>query len=99
MMTAFAAHAALVLDMSALRDDADRLRALEDRERIAVDLQQIVIRNLFALGLSLQGLAGRTSRTDLRDGITAQVDEVDRIIRAIRESVFATEDDGSRSDG
>jgi two-component system, NarL family, sensor histidine kinase DevS len=98
MMTAFAAHAALVLDMSGLRDDADRLRALEDRERIAVDLQRIVIRNLFALGLSLQGLAGRTSRADLRDGITSQVDEVDRIIRAIREAVFTTENDAPRSD-
>ena len=68
------------------------------RERIAVDLQQIVIRNLFALGLSLQGLAGRTNRTDLRDSITAQVDEVDRIIRAIREAVFATENDTPRTD-
>jgi hypothetical protein len=39
-MTAFAAHAALALDMSGLRRGAERMRVQEDRERIAVDLQQ-----------------------------------------------------------
>ena len=91
MMTDFAAHAALVLDISGLRRDAERVQVLEDRERIAIDLRQTVIRDLFALGLSLQGLAAQATRTDLRNGITGQINEVDRIIHAIRGAVFATE--------
>jgi GAF domain-containing protein len=91
MLTSFAVHAALALDISGLRRDAERMQLLEDRERIAVDLQRTVIRDLFALGLSLQGLAARAARPDLRGGITTQIEEVDRIIRAIRGTVFATD--------
>lgn len=90
MMADFAAHAALVLDISELRRDTERIRILEDRDRIAVDLQQTVIRNLFTLGLSLQSTSARVNPESARDAIRAQADEVDRIIRAIRGVVFPT---------
>lgn len=90
MLTDFAAHAALVLDISGLRRDTERIRILEDRDRIAVDLQQTVIHNLFKLGLALQSTSARITPPSARDAIRAQADEVDRIIHAIRGVVFPT---------
>jgi hypothetical protein len=60
-------------------------------ERIATDLQETLIRDLFGLRLSLQGVASRIASPDARAGLTASVDELDRIIRAVRTAVFAME--------
>ncbi|HTJ36118.1 MAG TPA: GAF domain-containing protein [Dactylosporangium sp.] len=91
LFTAFAAHAGLVLDVAALRRENDRIRLLEDRQRIAADLQETLIRDLFGLGLSLQGTASRIASPEVRDSLMAGVDELDRIIRAVRTAVFAME--------
>lgn len=66
-----------------------RVRMLEDRSRIAGDLQQTVIRELFSLGLSLQSTAARAGRTDIEQALTECVDDLDRIIRDVRAVVFA----------
>jgi signal transduction histidine kinase len=91
MITTFAAQAALVLDVAELRRDNERVQVLEDRQRIAGDLQQTVIRELFALGLSLQSTAARITNPDLRQAVGAGVEELDRIIRNVQAAVFALE--------
>ncbi|WP_426513793.1 GAF domain-containing protein [Dactylosporangium sp. McL0621] len=88
---AFAVHAGLVLDVAALRRENEQIQALEDRQRIATELQDTLIRDLFALGLSLQGVAARNTNPDTRAGLAAGVDDLDRIIRAVRTAVFAME--------
>ncbi|MEV6932568.1 GAF domain-containing protein [Dactylosporangium sp. NPDC051485] len=89
--SAFAAHAGLALDVAALRRDNEQIKTLEERQRIATDLQETLIRDLFAVGLSLQGTAARSTSPDTRDGISAGIDELDRIIRGVRTAVFALE--------
>ncbi|GAA2372036.1 GAF domain-containing protein [Dactylosporangium salmoneum] len=89
--SAFATHAGLALDVAALRRDNEQIKTLEERQRIATDLQENLIRDLFALGLSLQGAAARSTSPDTRAGISAGIDELDRIIRGVRTAVFALE--------
>jgi GAF domain-containing protein len=89
MIASFATHAALLLDVAALRRDNERLQMLEDRQRIASDLQETVIRRLFGLGLSLQSAAGRIHNPEAQQAINDGVDELDAVIRDVRSAVFA----------
>jgi GAF domain-containing protein len=98
MIAAFATHAGLALDVADLRRDQDTIRVLEDRQRIATDLQETLIRDLFGLGLSLQSIASRIAGADARAGLAASVDELDRIIRGMRTAVFAMEPRPSADD-
>jgi GAF domain-containing protein len=91
MITAFAGHAGLALDVAALRRENERIRVLEDRQRIAGDLQETLIRDLFGLGLSLQGVASRIASPQARAGLVDAVEELDRIIRGVRTAVFSME--------
>jgi two-component system, NarL family, sensor histidine kinase DevS len=89
MIATFAAQGALVLELAQSRQERERVRLLEDRQRIASDLQRTVIRDLFSLGLSLQSIAGRLTNQDHRRQINNQIDDLDRIIRDVRSAVFA----------
>jgi signal transduction histidine kinase len=69
--------------------DAAYPGTLSGRQRIAGDLQHTVIRDLFALGLSLQAIAARIANRGLNSQLSDQVDELDGIIRDVRSAVFA----------
>jgi signal transduction histidine kinase len=88
MAAGFATHASVALELSDSRVAEQKLVLLEDRDRIAMDLHDHVIQELFAIGLSLEGTAAQ-----LPDGIPAQrirqrVEDIDRTIRRIRTSIF-----------
>ena len=59
MAAAFAMQAGLVLHLATAQRRMRELDVLTDRDRIARDLHDHVIQRLFAVGLSLQGRAGR----------------------------------------
>ena len=61
MAASFAAHAAVSAELAQARAQQIALARIEDHERIAGDLHDSVIQELFALGMGLQSLAGRTS--------------------------------------
>ena len=61
---------------------------LEDRERIARDLHDIVIQRLFAAGMTLQGAAARVTDPDARSRVERAVDELDATIKEIRTAIF-----------
>jgi signal transduction histidine kinase len=84
----FSAHAALALRDAKARSIQRRLAVLQDRDRIAGHMQNLVIRRLFDIGLSLQGVA-RLVRTDLRRQVIALVDDLDDTIRDLRHSIFS----------
>jgi GAF domain-containing protein len=94
MIGGFAAQAALALELAESRRDNERLRLLEDRERIGEDLQHSVIQRLFALGLSIQAIAARVGDAEVKRLITDRVEEMDDIIRDIRAAVFALHTSG-----
>jgi signal transduction histidine kinase len=64
----------------------DEIAVLEDRQRIAADLHDIVIQRLFAAGMFLQGGAARDSDTRLR--VETAVEAMDAAIKDLRASIF-----------
>ncbi|SFR12112.1 Histidine kinase-, DNA gyrase B-, and HSP90-like ATPase [Lentzea waywayandensis] len=92
LIEAFAAQAALVLEFTRARGDTERLAVLEDRDRIARDLHDLVIQRLFGLGLGLQGLTGTSVRPQVSERISGFVEEVDRTIREIRRTIFSLQE-------
>ena len=87
MASAFANHASVALELLEARRDQQRVLLLEDRARIARDLHDHVIQQLFAAGMGLQGVAA-----GLDEPAAAQVEriveQVDEAIRQIRSSIF-----------
>lgn len=85
---AFAAQAALAMQLA---DAQQRMRALDvlaERDRIARDLHDHVIQRLFAVGLTLQGTVPRSRRADVRERISAAVDDLQSVVQEIRTSIF-----------
>jgi len=90
MAAAFASQASVALELSNARADQQRVSLLEDRDRIARDLHDHVIQQLFAVGLSLQGLAAVAGGDPaLAAALEDRVEDIDRTIRQIRTSIFA----------
>jgi signal transduction histidine kinase len=84
----FAEHAAVALEHARLRHELDRLLVLQDRERIAKELHDGAIQALFAVGMSLQGTAMLARDPELAGRIEGAVDELDRVIRDLRNYIF-----------
>jgi signal transduction histidine kinase len=69
----------------------DRLREasiVEDRDRIASDLRDRVIQQVFAAGLTLQSVAMRTTDQDMRDRIGKTIDDLDHAVVILRDTVY-----------
>lgn len=97
LIESFAAQAALVLEFTRARGDTERLAVLEERDRIARDLHDLVIQRLFGLGLGLQGLTGMSAKPPLTERISGFVQEVDTTIREIRRTIFSLQEPPSGS--
>ena len=79
----------------ARRDDgADRI-VVRERDRIAARLQDTAVRRVFAAGLTLHGAAGLSAEPEVRSRIEVAIDELDQVIRDIRQAVFAVGPPGS----
>lgn len=94
---AFAAQAAVALELAEGRADAERLALLRDRERIARDLHDLAIQRLYATGLSLQRVA-RTAPPEVAEQLATAVDEVDETISLVRTTIYRLQP-GERSGG
>lgn len=72
----------------------DRLREVsitEDRDRIAGDLRDKVIQQIYAAGLTLESAAMRTTDQDLRWRIEQTVDDLDDAVLVLRDTVYGLE--------
>ncbi|MGR3939058.1 sensor histidine kinase [Streptomyces sp. BRA346] len=98
MVTGFGNQAALALDVAEHRRDTERMVVLNDRDRIARDLHDLVIQRLFAGALSLQSTLGRVSdRPQVSERIQRVVEDLDDTIKIIRSTIYALrEHDRSR---
>ena len=88
LLELFAAQAAVAIDYTRARDDLQRLAVFEDRERIGRELHDGAIQALFAVGMGLQGMAIITSDAALRERLEKAVDQVDDVIRDLRNYIF-----------
>jgi signal transduction histidine kinase len=88
-ITAFAGQAAVALELGERRQDAERLGVLEDRDRIARDLHDLVIQRLFATGMGLEGAVRLIDNPEAADRIVRAVDNLDETIKDIRSAIFS----------
>jgi signal transduction histidine kinase len=88
LVETFAEQAAVAIEYSRLQRELQRLALLEDRERIAKELHDGAIQALFAVGMGLQGSAALAASEELRDRLQDAVEEVDRVIRDLRNYIF-----------
>ncbi|MEV1243422.1 GAF domain-containing protein [Nonomuraea sp. NPDC049750] len=89
MLQAFADQAAIALELAEARRDAERLGLLEDRDRIAKDLHDVVIQRLFATAMTLMSTVRLVDRPEGAKRLQHAIDELDGTIRQIRSSIFA----------
>lgn len=87
----FAGATAVAIELGQTRAALDRLALVEEDERIARDLHDTVIQQLFGIGMSLQ--ATRNTATGVTVGrIDSAVAELDEVIRDIRNTIFRLPD-------
>jgi signal transduction histidine kinase len=94
----FVNRAAVALELTTAREDQQRMLLLEDRGRIARDLHDHVIQQLFGTGLELQGLIGQSGPGATADKLAEAVERIDESIAQIRTVIFALSSSGERDD-
>jgi signal transduction histidine kinase len=87
MAASFADQATVAMELARARADQIMLARVADHDRIAGDLHDHVIQELFALGLSLQSHAARSDPATA-ERLTGYADTLDDVIRSIRTSIF-----------
>jgi signal transduction histidine kinase len=88
MATTLANHAAVALELAEARRDQQRVLLLEDRARIARDLHDHVIQQVFAAGLVVQATASSVHDPASVTALQEVVDHLDDAIKQIRVSIF-----------
>jgi len=74
-----------------LQESLREVTVMEDRERIAADLRDKVIQQIFAAGLALQGAASLTAEREVRRRVESSVADLDRAIKLVRQAIFGLE--------
>jgi GAF domain-containing protein len=87
MAVTFAGHTAVAMELARARADQLLLTRAEDRDRIASNLHDQVIGELFVLGMKLQGHAARSDPATA-ERVNGYVDTLDEVIKNIRTSIF-----------
>ena len=89
-LQAFAAQAAVALELADRRHAAEEGAVLADRDRIGRDLHDLVIQRLFATGMRLHSalrlIAGNPTEAAAR--VNAAVDDLDATIRELRSTIY-----------
>lgn len=88
LLNSFANQAALAMERARGQEERELLVVLEDRERIARDLHDVVIQRLFATGLQLQSTVPLSTHPETVRRLNVAVDDLDATIRDIRRTIF-----------
>jgi signal transduction histidine kinase len=84
----FADRVAMAMEVASAQAYRARLAVLEDRDRIARDLHDLVIQRLFAVGLSIQSAEADAVRPEVVDRLRRAVDDLDDTIKDVRRTIF-----------
>ncbi|GAA2292750.1 sensor histidine kinase [Streptomyces violaceusniger] len=85
----FAAQAAVALVLAEAQHDRERLAVLEERDRIARDLHDLVVQRLFATGMLLESAGRQSDAPEVRERIERAVEELGATIQEVRTAIFA----------
>jgi len=86
--TEFARQAMVALELVEARHAERALAVMDDRERIARDLHEHIVQELFALSMGVRNLACVSDRADHAVRLNRYVDTIDGVITDIRTSIF-----------
>ncbi|PKV83130.1 GAF domain-containing protein [Streptomyces sp. TLI_146] len=87
-LQAFAAQAAVAMELAERRRDAEEVAVLKDRDRIARDLHDLAIQRLFATGMTLQSVGRFIEHGEAGERVARAVDDLDETIKLIRSAIF-----------
>jgi signal transduction histidine kinase len=88
LVGALAVAAGIAIQNARLHQRVQEVAVYEERDRLARDLHDSVIQRLFAIGLSLQSLAGNPEAKAISDRLTDTIVDVDDTIRQVRTTIF-----------
>ena len=91
LVVGLAAVAGVAIENARLHARVRDAAVIEDRERIARDLHDTVIQQLYATGMSLTAALRLAERPEVRERLTRSIDDLDRTMRSIRSTIFALE--------
>ena len=74
-----------------LQERVGELMVVQDRDRVAADLQSTVVQRIFATGLNLQGVLPLVRPAEVRRRVEASIDDLDDTIRLLRQAIFGLE--------
>ena len=74
-----------------LQERVGELMVVQDRDRVAADLQSSVVQRIFAAGLSLQSVLAMATQAEVRRRVEASVADLDDAIRLLRQAIFGLE--------
>jgi signal transduction histidine kinase len=74
-----------------LQEQVDELMVVQDRDRLAADLQSSVVQRIFAASLSLQSVLAMATQAEVRRRVEASVADLDDAIRLLRQAIFGLE--------
>src|SRR5206468_2572981 len=87
----FAGRASVALELREARFDAERVMLFEERGRIARDLHDWVIQQLFATGMQLQSVLGTLPPGRDAERVDAAIASLDTSITQMRRIIFTLE--------
>ncbi|WP_245592685.1 GAF domain-containing protein [Actinomadura rifamycini] len=96
LLEAYAGQAAVALELADRRRDAERLVLLEDRDRIAKDLHDTVIQQLFATAMGLMATLKIAQKPEVAARVQRAVDDLDATMRQIRSTIYALQTPSDR---
>jgi signal transduction histidine kinase len=88
LVEALAVIGGSAVNTARLRERLEAVAIVEDRDRIARDLHDSVIQDLFAIGLSLQGLSHRVTETSITTVLSEAVDQLHGTVEALRKYIY-----------
>ncbi len=88
LVEALAAIAGTAIATSRMHGRLRRAAVVEDRERIARDLHDAIIQDLFAVGLSLQSLGQKVENPTVKSSLAESVQRLDEAIASLRKFIF-----------
>jgi signal transduction histidine kinase len=87
----FTRQVGAALDLDRARSDREAARLGEERDRIAADLHDHVIQELFATSMGLQQVASGLPQPQLQSQVLGYVGALDETIRRIRQTIFSVQ--------
>ncbi len=97
VVSALALAAGIAIENARLNRAVSQVAVYADRDRLARDLHDTVIQRLFAVGLSLQSIAGSESDNQIAKRIQKAISDLDETIVQVRSEIY--EMGLTRSDG